>query len=473
MVPKIHPRGTSFRGLANYVLHDKGRASTTERVEWVRTRNLATQNGHVAWRVMAATAMRASELKARAGIKNTGRKSAQVAMHVTLAWHPEESSGLTKEAMLSAADGAIRALGAEDRQAIIVAHNDEEQPHVHLVITRVSAEDGRMLSSSKEKLRLSKWALDLEKQNGEVLCEQREHNWKARDRSEYTRGKKDRPRHTHELESGHKGRPEHEKTVKTQRELDARLGRETRRLRERHAAEWNTLLSSQRDAERSIRAEAKQAARHAVQEIRDEYRGVLEDLYRAQSKELKDFVKRDRSIAGRARNVLRVVDVRKIFSAEDRKSALTDAYNAISSDGNRVDALKRTHDAAEKKILGRRLRDERAATAPIKNSAKERLAESRAVFDTARHSLVFRHAMEDAANRTDWKSRIRDRKIAYEQPTKVIGTKAPGGAAAAKSQSNDASSELRGLMDLYLRKKAAFDRSTDRQNERDRDELEH
>ena len=52
MVPKIHAKGSSFKGCATYVLHDKD-AQTSERVAWSETVNLGTSNPHAAWKVMA------------------------------------------------------------------------------------------------------------------------------------------------------------------------------------------------------------------------------------------------------------------------------------------------------------------------------------------------------------------------------------------------------------------------------------
>ena len=42
MVPRLHAKGTSFKGASAYLLHDKA-ASTSERVAWTDTRNLATR----------------------------------------------------------------------------------------------------------------------------------------------------------------------------------------------------------------------------------------------------------------------------------------------------------------------------------------------------------------------------------------------------------------------------------------------
>ena len=55
MVPKLHAKGTSFKGAVAYLLHDK-EASTSERIAWTEVRNLAMDDPEAAWRIMAATA---------------------------------------------------------------------------------------------------------------------------------------------------------------------------------------------------------------------------------------------------------------------------------------------------------------------------------------------------------------------------------------------------------------------------------
>jgi hypothetical protein len=199
MVPKIHAKGSSFKGAAAYLLHDKDRAETAERVVWVETVNLATQNPDTAWRVMAATAMDASRLKDQAGVKKTGRQSKEAVLHVSLAWSPDQTPG--RADMADFAHRALAALKAEDRQAMIICHSDEKHPHVHLLINRVSPTDGRLLSSSKEKAALAALALAYEKEGGTIYCKEREANAERREQGEFVRGKKDMPRE--EIEALH------------------------------------------------------------------------------------------------------------------------------------------------------------------------------------------------------------------------------------------------------------------------------
>ena len=61
MVVKMSAPGRSFGGVADYCLHDRWvpgqeHPESAERVEWTETRNLATEQGDRAARIMAATA---------------------------------------------------------------------------------------------------------------------------------------------------------------------------------------------------------------------------------------------------------------------------------------------------------------------------------------------------------------------------------------------------------------------------------
>ena len=174
MIPKLHAKGASFKGAAAYLLHDKDGASTSTRVAWVETVNLATCNPQMAWRVMAATAMDAARLKEQAGVKKTGPQL----QRRRAAYDALVEAGPDRRTQGHGAIRAARDRGAESRGP---AGDDRlplgrKHPHVHVLLNRVSPTDGRMLSSSNEKNALSALALAYEKEGGTVFCKQREVN---------------------------------------------------------------------------------------------------------------------------------------------------------------------------------------------------------------------------------------------------------------------------------------------------------
>ena len=186
MVTKMSAPGRSFGGVADYCLHDprmpgEPRPESAERVEWTETRNLATEHGERAARIMAATAEASPELKRLAGGAATGRKLEKPVCHYSLNWAKEEKPD--RQEMRRAAAESLKALGMERHQALIVSHRDG-QPHVHVIANRVDPESGKAAGLSRSKLRLSKWAERYEREQGKIRCPARERNNKRREAGE-------------------------------------------------------------------------------------------------------------------------------------------------------------------------------------------------------------------------------------------------------------------------------------------------
>lgn len=463
MVPKIHAKGTSFVGLGQYVLHDKDGAQTSDRVEFVQTRNLATDDPELAVRLMAATAMDADRLKANAGVKNTGRKSDKSVLHVTLAWHPKQSEDLTPEEMLRAAELAIRALGAEDRQTLIVSHTDEEQKHLHLVINRVSPEDGRMLSSSKEKLNLSKFAQRYEEEWGEILCEQRVINNKARDRGEYTRGEKDIPRHIYEQHLANDNRPGKAERYRRQREQDREVGKEQRTIRDKQAAAWAKLHQDHKSRRVSILKQQKTETTKAKQAVRDAYRAnQWTQLHHEHQAETRAFARDEQSFLGRMKNRVKAIDFKERIGSDDRKKAISDAFSALSSSGARLQWLKQDLAKHEKALKSEQKAKEDAAARAVREQTREKLAEARQAFEGERSSLTLKCAGESAKMRTQWKQRSTDRQ-AEHAPT-ITPPQNPDG-----RQGIELDDRLRGLLDDYEQRIDRYEQRREQSPDRDQD----
>ena len=169
MVVKMSSPGRSFGGVADYCLHDPrmpGAAhhpESAERVEWTETRNLATEHGERASRIMTATA------------------EASPVCHYSLNWAKDEKPD--RQEMRRAAAESLKALGMERRQALIVSHRDG-QPHVHVIANRVDPESGKAAGLSRSKLKLSKWAEGYEREQGKIRCPARERNNRRREAGE-------------------------------------------------------------------------------------------------------------------------------------------------------------------------------------------------------------------------------------------------------------------------------------------------
>lgn len=419
MVPKIAAKGASFKGAAAYYLHDK-EADTSERVEWTDTRNLATDDPQLAWKIMAATASCQSRLKDQAGIPPTGRKSANVVMTYSIAWHPDEKKTLTREEMLQAAHDSIEALGASEHQALLVCHNDEPHPHVHIMLNRVSPIDGRMLSSSKEKLRLSRWAQDYEETRGKIWCEERVKNNHAREvLKQFTRAAREKPRHIFEIEAKAKvsaqRRPAEAKALSdTEKQKDLALSKRGREQAEWHEQQWSDLSRDHKSRKSQIAKDVRAKVRRADKSIREKNapaRLALEKRHKAERRLLE---RRENHLMGRMKNI--VQGVKSTGEARDRdQGRIGEAFNIITSRAKREDQFARVQ--AKEQRSFKAAENKRIATAQerIKADGKQRQSDNLDRFYAERKSVQFTQGMEQAKLKAEWKQRGEDRKQAWKE----------------------------------------------------------
>jgi hypothetical protein len=183
MIPKITNGGSSFKGAFQYYMHDKC-ADTSDRIAWVHTENMRTSDPAKAWKVMAYTAQAQERLKEASGQSRAGRKLEKPVFAFSLAWHPEQSP--SQEHMLETARKAIATLGLNDHETVIVSHQDEPQKHVHVIVNRVHPITGLAGDVRNSKRKLSDFALEYERIDGKIYCEEREENHKKREKGEKT-----------------------------------------------------------------------------------------------------------------------------------------------------------------------------------------------------------------------------------------------------------------------------------------------
>lgn len=432
MIPKLHRKGTSFRGAAQYILHDKG-AETSERVAWTQTLNLATNNPEAAWRVMAATAMDQSRLKEEAGIPRTGRKSAAHVLHLTLAWHESEAEGLTREEMMRAVQEALRALGAEGHQALVVCHTDEPHPHVHILLCRVSMDDGRHLSSSKEKLKLSRWAQKYEEERrelvGKIFCEDRVLHNAARDRGTFVRGKKDIPRHIFEQLSPMRGFEGASELYHRQKAKDQTLGRRERALAQSHKQRWVELQDKHKAGTAWLHEEARRLTTVAHQDVGHAYLDAWADIEARQELEREVFTNREGRLLGKARNILQSVDWKGLLRNDRRKTSIREAFGLLGGSGARNNALRRRQQSEVMLLEQEEEARKQAATENLRSQLASRLAKHRSTFLIKRKALEWEQLQQRQAIATEWTMRRKERKKAWEhfrasQPKRQPLTKA-------------------------------------------------
>ncbi len=175
MVPRVSRQGRSFTGAWKYYAHDKRTAQqqaqgqevrTRERVAFIHTENLSgIEDDRAAVGLMIDTAKQS-------------RRCEKPVYAFSLGWHPEETPD--KAHMIEAGREALKVLGMQDHQALMIAHTDTAHPHLHVIVNRVHPDTGKAINLYKDQEKLQAWALEYERMQGKVYCQAREFNALAR-----------------------------------------------------------------------------------------------------------------------------------------------------------------------------------------------------------------------------------------------------------------------------------------------------
>ena len=275
MIVKIVRNGTSFKGLASYLTHDAEKAPTDERVAFTHTLNLAHDDTLSAVDEMVWTARQAELLKQEAGIRAGGRASGPEAVkHVSLNWATDESP--MRDDQVQAAESFLEHMGWQDFQTLLVGHQDKEHAHVHLMINCVHPETGLRLNDSFEQRRAQAWALEYERENGRIYCEQRLQNVEEREDAPT------RPAWMAFKENQRK----FENQEKALCEQAVEFSENAENPRNKNSAEWKKLKEIQRAERQEFFADGKAAFSELrlsiYRETREEFRERWADFYAAQ-----------------------------------------------------------------------------------------------------------------------------------------------------------------------------------------------
>ncbi len=413
MIAKLAARGASFKGAGNYYLHDK-EAQSSERIAWTETVNLRTVDPERALRVMAGTAMDRDAIKEAAGIKASGRSSDKVVQTYSLSWHPDEQP--TKAEMLAAARESLKALGIEDRQALIVCHSDEPHPHIHIIVNRVSPADGRLSSTSQEKLKLSRWAEDWEWQHGKIFCEQRVTNNAERDQGRFVKDRSSVSRSTFEAtRSATQVLNDNRKAYEAAAELKADHRRKAaelatigRDMHEHYRTELANLGADYQRDKAHLKAAHRAEGDVLKTEIQQAMKSAMRDLVEAQGQEKQSIAWRERSLLGRLWNAYDVGQ-----SADDAPRRIGRTLWAAVSRSARIDHLRQPH-REQRDALFHNLK--RLADGRIGELRQHQIQDVRAAynkFQAARAATLRQYDQEQQGYRHQWAERNDSKREAW------------------------------------------------------------
>lgn len=143
-----------FQSSALY-LAGRTRGQSTDRVEWLETRNLETRDPVAAAAVMDATAARNVRCKAPV-------------YHFVLSFDPkdEKAKRISPEAMREIAAETIERLGLQEHQLMVYAHRDTKHPHMHFLVNRIHPLTGKAFDRHEDGKRLTGLCRDIARERG-------------------------------------------------------------------------------------------------------------------------------------------------------------------------------------------------------------------------------------------------------------------------------------------------------------------
>lgn len=414
--------GTSFKGTAAYLLHDVG-AKSAERVGWTDTRNLATDDSELAWRLMAATAKDAERLKrnhherAQAALPETERTpyraskpTKNAVFHYSLAWHPDEAPELTRDEMMRAANWSLRELKADHLQALIVCHRDKDHAHVHVMVNRIDPETGRAVPiESNAQKHLSRFALAYERERGQILCPQREAHAEMRKAGLSYVADKRVPRLVYEnsreaADEAHINPARAAHVREAQYRADTALSRRDRGQLQKHRREWDRLAHEHRRRKALINDQADQAKAAARLQLARSQEPEWRLLLKRQDEERRRQLENERSLIGRLKNT--VAALKGLWrGGEPVRQRLGATFGVMASQGARNSVLAEAHAKEKAALAASHRKDVEKATRALEEERKRAIHQNLERYKQSHADMVFRQAGERAATRAAWRQR--------------------------------------------------------------------
>ncbi len=424
MTPDIAGTGHSFKGAMAYYLHDKRQEAegpqpdTADRVAWTETRNLAGIGPHTATRVMIDHAQRADELKAAAGIRATGRKSAAHVYAFSLSWRHDEVDGLDRAEMVRATDAALKFLGADHLQAVVIAHDDRAHPHVHVVLNRVQA-DGRMWNPSHDKNKFSQWANRYERDNGKIVTPKRDEKWRRIEEGQKAHPDPD-TRRAHTAERKRQQADERRQRPPSRGQMLKDLADAQKA---QHRQDWKDWGGKAKADRKAIYDRADTARAAALAAFKASTRGDWAQHFRAERDRARAFESRERSLSGIIHNALAAAKQQFRTGPQGGRGLLGQTFANVLDSGKRREAFSQVQEMTARQFRAEMKARRDAALAALDQEKRRALILQSALIDKAKADMIERHNQERDKMREAWRQFYASRESAA--PGQTYRTRKP------------------------------------------------
>ena len=281
--------------------------------------------------------------------------------------------------MLKAVDQSLEALGAENHQAMIVCHNEEDHPHAHIVVNLVSPEDGRNLSLHADYNKLEDWALAYRRSRNEehLYVPSREEKAQAKEARkaaveahladceakgiepdlkqnfgiDFVRGQDSVPRHMlKDYKRAARKDPEAaNRVLDQQRQLDKDLAQSSILEREGRAKELDKLQSDLTAKLGGIDKKADSAFARSKAQIDKKFDAKRADLASQHYQERTEFEQREERLAGKIQNAVTAI-VNRRETDPDSRGIFGAAFNFLTDTKARFDALDKLQRIDRRKL---------------------------------------------------------------------------------------------------------------------------
>jgi hypothetical protein len=347
-------------------------------------------------------------LKRDAGVDLRGADNKTPVMHYTLSWAPDDR--VSKPQMIDAALKSLKALGLEDHQATIAAHNDKDHSHVHIIVNTVNPTTGKTAALKFPALALRDFAREHDRIRLAYEAERQRHADKAeqeRQLKAYRRNHELRAESMRMLRPDprlEKIRPPHDPRIHRRRALEKkdivdRMKRHAAVYAHRNFVENRAVSAVHRYERDQLYENTKQASQVALDYVRERFRSRWRDLYDAQKQETRKVGQ----LLGNPLERAVYVFINSERLGNGRELTPKEATALILSPTKLARAVERIH------------RRERSALAQVeKVEVKERLDRVWRAHDVSYRNLVARQEAERTDIRAQQKEEA-DRHISFAQ----------------------------------------------------------